>query len=239
MDTQENWEGKQNILIILAHPDDPEFFLGATIARWVKAGHRVKYCLLTHGEKGSADSAVGPGELSKRRENEQRSAAAVLGVKDIRFLNYLDGNIIPDVNIRRDVVRVIREEKPDILVTCDPTNYFINDVYINHPDHRAAGLLVVDAVFPAAGNPLYFPELLVENILPHTPKEVWLSLAAQPNVVLDVTDYWQLKIDALLKHSSQLPNPGLMIERQRNRRTPESSIEDPQYEDRFHRLKFR
>lgn len=239
MDTQENWDGPQKILIVLAHPDDPEFFLGATIARWIKAGHSVSYCLLTRGDKGASDPKIDPMELAKLREQEQRAAAAFLGVSKVRFLNFKDGTLTPDMNARREVVRVIREEKPGILVACDPTNYYINDIYINHPDHRAAGMIAIDAVFPAAGNPLFFPELLDEGLLPHSVKEVWLSLAAQPNVTLDVTENWEIKIQALLYHRSQIAEPDVIITRQRSRFTPDSREDNPRYEDRFHRLKFR
>lgn len=236
METSENWLQPKRILIILAHPDDPEFFLGATIARWVEAGHDVKYCLLTHGEKGADNPGVNPLALAKQRALEQFSAADVLGVKDVYFLDYVDGELAPSMEVKRDVVRIIRAIKPDILVTCDPTNYFINDLYINHSDHRYTGQIVIDAAFPSAGNPLYFPELLDENYQPHSVKEVWLSLASTPNVALDVTLYWEKKIEAIKQHISQVKNVETMIERQRSRRTQDSSDQSPRYEDRFQRL---
>jgi LmbE family N-acetylglucosaminyl deacetylase len=142
------WETPQSILVILAHPDDPEFFCGATIARWTAAGHQVSYCLLTCGDKGSKDRNISPEALCQLRHAEQLAAAAVLGVARVRFLDYPDGYLVPDLTLRRDIARVIRQERPDVVVACDPTNLYIRDVYINHPDHRAAGQAVLDAVYP-------------------------------------------------------------------------------------------
>lgn len=235
----EGWETPQKILAILAHPDDPEFFCGATIARWTAAGHSVNYCLLTRGDKGAREASTDPDELGRRREGEQRCAADRLGVDQISFLDFRDGCLVPDMYARLVVTRVIRQEKPDILVTCDPTQIF-GDNSINHPDHRAAGQIVVDAVFPAAGNPLYFPELLHnEGLEPHSVKEVWLTVTGQPNTVIDVTEFWQKKIDALHCHVSQIGDPASLTERMLSRHTPDSTPESPRYEERFRRLKFR
>jgi LmbE family N-acetylglucosaminyl deacetylase len=115
-----HWEERQKILVILAHPDDPEFFCGGTIAKWTAEGHSVSYCLLTCGDKGASDASINPAELCERRLTEQKLAAAVLGVLKVNFLNYPDGHLFPDINLRRDITREIRKEKPDILVTCDP-----------------------------------------------------------------------------------------------------------------------
>ncbi|TLN07544.1 PIG-L family deacetylase [bacterium] len=237
-DFSEGWNGSQSILVILAHPDDPEFFLGATIARWTSAGHRVSYCLLTRGDKGANDPRVDPIELARRRENEQRAAAARLGVTEVRFLDFLDGCLVPSLEARMAVTRVIREIKPDILVTCDPQNLFPSDNNINHPDHRAAGQIVVDAVFPGAGSPMFFPELRDEGLQPHSVKEVWLSLTAQPNTIIDVTEHWSVKLQALHEHVSQIPDYQKLDERQRNRRTPDSTEEHPRYEEKFKRIIF-
>ena len=147
MEFSEGWDGQKRILVILAHPDDPEFFCGATIARWAANGHLINYVLLTRGDKGAQDRSLKPDEISRMREIEQQGAARVLGVQSVRFLDYLDGYLVPDLALRKDIVRVIRQERPDILVTCDPLN-FISDTHINHPDHRAAGLATLDAVFP-------------------------------------------------------------------------------------------
>lgn len=235
----ENWETPQKIVVILAHPDDPEFFCGATIARWTAAGHHVTYWLLTCGDKGAQDPATDPDELCSLRVREQQAAAAVLGVQDVHFLGHPDGHLIPDLTLRCEVTRIIRQERPDIVVTCDPRTLFFGETYINHPDHRAAGQVVVDAVFPASGNPLYFPELLKEeNLLPHSVREVWFSLTQQPNLKLDVTDLWERKITALYEHKSQIGDREKFTERMRNRHTTDSTIENPRYEEQFWRIVF-
>jgi LmbE family N-acetylglucosaminyl deacetylase len=233
------WPEKKKILVILAHPDDPEFFCGATLARWAQGGHEVIYYLLTCGDKGRNDhNRHIPGdELCALRHVEQRAAADVLGVKEVHFMDRDDGYLIPDLELRREVVRIIRRFKPDILVTCDPQNLFAT-YGINHPDHRAAGQVVLDAVFPAAGNELYFPELLAEGLEPHMPKEVWASLTQQPNVTLDVTELWDTKIRALKEHKSQIGDPVKFEERIRSRHTEDTTPENPRYEEKFRVIKY-
>lgn len=235
----EGWETPQKILVILAHPDDPEFFCGATIARWTQHGHLVDYCLLTRGDKGVREIIVDPMELARTREVEQRNAADCLGVRDLKFLDYYDGYIVPDLEIRKAVVRIIRQYKPDIVVTSDPTHIF-GENSINHPDHRSAGQIVVDAVFPAVGNPLYFYDLMHdEGLEPHSIKELWLSLTSQANITIDVTKTWETKIQALHHHVTQIGDMGQLDERMRSRFTPDSSAEHPRYEEKFRRFKFR
>jgi LmbE family N-acetylglucosaminyl deacetylase len=237
-ETLENWEGKQKILVILAHPDDPEFFCGATIRRWTQMGHEVKYCLLTRGDKGSNDRSMRSFDLAVLREGEQKAAAQEVGVCSVRFLDYEDGYLVPTIETRKRVTRLVREERPDVVVSCDPTNLFPNEASINHPDHRAAGQIVVDAIFPATGNPMFFPELLIEGLEPHSVREVWLSVTGQPNVVIDVTATWDDKIRALKKHVSQIGDPAKLEERMRSRRTPDSTPENPRYEEKFRRFVF-
>ncbi len=226
--TSEDWDGPRRILVILAHPDDPEFFCGATIARWTSTGHIVSYCLLTRGDKGEKDFSLTTEDVARKREIEQKAAANVLHVESIRFLNEPDGYLVPDVRLRREVVRVIRQEKPDIVVTCDPTNIFPNGTGINHPDHRAAGQVVVDAVFPAAGNDFFFPDLLImEGLAPHQVKEVWMSVTSQPNTILDVSQYYGQKIQALKEHKSQIGDPIEFEKRMLSRRVEESKEDAP------------
>ena len=240
MTQPDDWPEKQQILVILAHPDDPEFFCGGTLARWALAGHEITYALLTCGDKGrNADNrSIADDELCALRHLEQRAAADVLGVKAIHYLDREDGYLVPDLDLRRDVVRLIRRFKPDVLVTCDPQNLFA--AYgINHPDHRAAGQAVLDAVFPSAGNDLFFPELLEEGLQPHAPKEVWVSLTNQPNVTLDVTGTWEIKLRALKEHKSQTGDPSKFEERLRSRRAEDSSEENPRYEEKFRVINWR
>jgi len=235
------WEGSQNILVILAHPDDPEFFCGATLARWAKAGHHIIYQLLTCGDKGFNDST--PADMTSNalcalRHEEQKAAAAVIGAHAVHFMDQPDGYLVPDLTLRREIVRVIRKFKPDILLTCDPQTLFAT-YGINHPDHRAAGQVVLDAVFPAAGNKEYFPELIQEGYEPHMPREVWCSLSMKPNTVIDVTDTWSTKLEALLNHKSQIGDAEKFKERIKTRRTEDSTEENPRYEEKFRVVKYR
>jgi LmbE family N-acetylglucosaminyl deacetylase len=236
----DNWKTPQKILVILAHPDDPEFFCGGTLARWARAGHEIAYVLLTCGDKGfnpATQADMTPEKLCALRYEEQQNAAKVIGAKSVHILDRADGYLMPDLNLRRDVVRVIREHKPDILVTCDPQTLFA--LYgINHPDHRAAGQVVLDAVFPAAGNLTFFPELIDEGHPPHMPKEIWCSLTNQPNATIDVTDMWDIKIKAILEHKTQVQDAEKLIERFKSRRTEDSTEENPRYEEKFRVVKY-
>jgi LmbE family N-acetylglucosaminyl deacetylase len=235
----ESWKEPQRILVILAHPDDPEFFCGATLARWTDAGHSVVYWLLTCGDKGANDPDTIPGELCGDRRVEQANAAAVLGVHQVNFMENPDGLLTADLPLRKEVTRIIRRERPDILVTCDPKTLYVGDFRINHPDHRAAGQVVLDAVFPAAGNPMYYPELMrVEGLMPHTPREVWICGTLDPNFTHDVTDLWERKIRAIQEHASQIGEPEALAERMRSRHTTDSTLENPRYEEVFRRIVF-
>lgn len=241
MDQPDAWPASQKILVILAHPDDPEFFCGATLARWAKAGHKIAYCLLTCGDKGFNESTkpdkLTSDELCALRQREQLDAARTIGVNDVQFLGHPDGYLIPDLDLRRQVVRVIRQKRPDILVTCDPQNLFAS-YGLNHPDHRAAGQVVLDAVFPAAGNAAYFPELLNEGYEPYMPKEVWCSLTNEPNVKLDITETWPIRLEALLHHQTQIGDAEKFRARMASRHTEDSSDENPRFEERFRVIRY-
>ena len=237
----DNWDSPKNILVILAHPDDPEFFCGASLGKWARAGHHITYLLLTCGDKGFNDGTtlanMTPEKLCGIRHEEQHAAADVIGAKAVHFMDVEDGYLVPDIKLRRAIVREIRRHKPDILVTCDPQTLFA--AYgINHPDHRACGQVVLDAVFPAAGSPVFFPELLAEGFEPHMPKEVWCSLTMQPNTVLDVTTTWEIKLEAIKKHKTQVPDPVKLVERMKSRRAEDSTEENPRYEEKFRVVKY-
>jgi LmbE family N-acetylglucosaminyl deacetylase len=229
------------VLVILAHPDDPEFFCGGTVARWVAEGRQVHYCLLTRGDKGADEPGVDPAGLADRRVAEQQAACRVLGVSQVIFFDYPDGYLVPDLEARRRVVRVIRQIRPQIVITCDPANYFPSDYYINHPDHRAAGQIALEAVFPAAGSALFFPELLGEDGLqPHKVGEVYIAGALQPNTTVDVSDYFEVKLRALQEHASQVARYDGLESRLRERmRSPDSPPDDPRLVERFRRIDLR
>jgi LmbE family N-acetylglucosaminyl deacetylase len=237
----DTWDTPQNILVILAHPDDPEFFCGGTLAKWARAGHHITYQLLTCGDKGfneATSAEMTPDVLCAIRHEEQQAAAKVIGAEAVHILDQPDGYLIPDLDLRCKVVRAIRKFKPDILVTCDPQNLFAT-YGINHPDHRAAGQVVLDAVFPAAGNKAYFPDLLVEGYEPHMPKEVWCSLTYQSNFTVDVTETWTIKMEAILKHTTQIADVEKFKERMKARHTEDSTDENPRYEEKFRRIVYK
>lgn len=234
----DDWPAGTKILVILAHPDDPEFFLGGSIARWCAEGHEVHYAILTDGSRGVSEAYPEPEALSKVRDAEQRAAADTLGVKAITWFGYSDGFLVPDLDVRRRVVRFIREMQPDIVVSCDPTNYYGSGPYLNHPDHRAAGQIVVDSIYPAVGNPSYFPELMEEGIMPHQVSELWLSLTANPNTELDVSTHWERRLEALECHSSQIGERVAFVERMQQRRI-DLGDPDGRYIERFRRIIFR
>ena len=204
----------QRAMIIAAHPDDIEFVVAGTVAKWVQAGAQARYVLVTSGDAGSHQPGVTREGLARVREAEQRAAAHTVGVDEVVFLGYHDSEVEPTLALRRDLVREIRRFKPDTVVCFDPTLLFVNDGYINHPDHRAVGQAALDAVAPTAAMPLAFVELREEGLEPHRVKEVLVAATADPDTWIDISDTIDLKIEALRQHANQFPHgwdPGEMI----------------------------
>jgi len=228
------WQGSKTIMVILAHPDDPEFFLGGTIAEWVKQGHEVSYLLLTKGQRGVSPRYPDPADLDKVRVREQQNAAAKLEVSKVNFLDYQDGYLVPDLEARKKVAREIRRTRPDIVATFDPLLIYQRG-RINHPDHRTTGQIVIDAIFPAVGNSAFFPEFLEEGLDPHQVEELWLSVPVEANFELDVTQNWKLRLDALLEHVSQIGEPAKFLELMEARRQTRWG-EEMRYVESFRRL---
>jgi LmbE family N-acetylglucosaminyl deacetylase len=194
-------------LIVAAHPDDPDFGVAGTAARLAREGHAVHYLMLTSGDAGSDDPAILPDELVRTREAEQQAAGRVLGLSGVHFLRYPDGELQPTLELRKQIVRIMRKLQADVVICQDPRALVDDDnTYLNHPDHRAAGQAAVDAAFPAAGNPSAFRDLLEQGLEPHKVKEVWLyfTSAHQVNYWVDVTDTMEQKIEALAAHASQI-----------------------------------
>lgn len=194
----------KRILVIAAHPDDIEFGAAGSIAKWASEGAEVTFCLVTDGSAGSNQPDADLAELVRVRQQEQCAAAEILGVKNVRFLGYKDGALQPTLELRRDLTRVIREIRPDRVLVQDPTTVFFQSFYINHPDHRAAGEAAVYAVFPSAGTRPIFAELLAEGLEPHDVAELYLDLTLAPDTFVDISDFIEQKIQALLCHKSQL-----------------------------------
>jgi LmbE family N-acetylglucosaminyl deacetylase len=197
----------ERVMVIVAHPDDAEFFCGGTVAHWTNGGAEVTYLILTNGNKGSDDPKMTPEKLAAIRQREQRAAADVLGVKNVIFYDEPDGELLSTLDLRKRVVAEIRRYQPEVVIGPDPSRFFFADSYINHADHRAAGLVTIDAVFPAARNRMYHPELLDEGLEPHTVAEVYLGGTEHPNRQVDVTAVFEQKLNALRCHTSQFKEP--------------------------------
>lgn len=203
------------ILVIAAHPDDIEFGVAGSVARWIDEGAAVTYCIVTDGAAGSNETHVDVTELVHQRQAEQVAAATAVGVSDVRFLGYQDGVLQPTLELRRDLTRLIRELRPYRVVCQDPTTVFVGDGYINHPDHRAAGEAAIYAVFPSAETRPIFPELLREGYEPHHVTELYLNLTLHPDLKVDISDTMERKIAALLCHKSQIGPETIAWVRQR------------------------
>ncbi len=209
---EESSEPKR-ILAIFPHPDDAEFSCGGTLARWAREGHEIVLCLVTDGASGSDDPEMTPARLASTRAEEQMDAARILGISDVIFLGRRDGTIVHDMDLRRDLTRVMRRCRPDIVVCSDPSVYWHGNEYINHPDHRATADAVLAAAFPSSGNRLYFPELLVEGLQPWKIREIYMASPGEADTWVDITDTIDLKIEALRAHACQMGDwdPGEMI----------------------------
>ncbi len=197
----------QRVLCINAHPDDQEFTVGGTLAKWARGGTQVITVVITSGDAGSnehTEATMTKTKLAEIREVEQRNACAVLGVQETVFLHYGDGTLQPTIDLRRDLTRLIRKYKPDAVVCGDPTARFYGNSYMNHPDHRAAGDAACDAVFPSAGTRFIFPELLAEGYEPHQVARVFLHGSEKNDAWVDIADTLEIKCRALKQHSSQL-----------------------------------
>ncbi|HEX5346497.1 MAG TPA: PIG-L deacetylase family protein [Pseudonocardiaceae bacterium] len=206
----------QRILVVAAHPDDVDFGSAGTIATWTDAGLEVSYCIATDGDAGGFDPAVPRSAIAGIRQDEQRKAAAAVGVTDVEFLGYPDGQLVVSIALRRDITRVIRRARPDRIVVPSPERDLRN-VYGSHPDHQATGEAALCAIYPDARNPYAHPELIVEEGLEaHTVPEVWVtSPNDRADHYVDITDTFDRKIAALRAHASQTTHMTDLEERMR------------------------
>lgn len=229
----------KRVMVIMAHPDDPEFFSGGTLALWARQGAEIVYLILTNGDKGSDEPAMTPERLTRLRRDEQEAAARVLGVKTVTFLGESDGELQATLQLRQRVVREIRRHRPHVVVCPDPTAYYFGSTYVNHPDHRTAGQVALEAIFPAARNRMYHPELLDEGLMPQAVHEIYLVGASQPDRWVDITDVIDLKIQAIQAHASQLTDPEAVLERVRQRAAAIDEYGRSVYREAFHYLAIR
>ncbi len=196
-------------MIIVAHADDAEFGCAGTMARWCEAGCDASYVICTDGRNGTRDRSLSQTELARMRQEEQREAAAVLGVRRVHFLPFPDGGLENTSALRRELACLIRLERPEVILTGDPMRPY--GPFVSHRDHRMAGQAALDAALPEAGFHLYYPELAAEGLEPHRVREVLLFAAADPEVWVDIADVFERKERALRCHVSQFESPDEMV----------------------------
>lgn len=200
-------------LAIAAHPDDLDFGAAGTTASLVAAGHEVVYCLVTSGEAGGSDNSISRAQMAEIRQQEQTAAAKVVGVTELHFLGFPDGAVVADLELRKAISRVIRQVKPDKVITQSPERNY-DRIYSSHPDHLATGEATMCAVYPDSRNEFAFPELVSdEGLEPHAVPEVWLMASDSPDHFVDTTDTIEAKVEALLCHVSQMPEPNELPDR--------------------------
>jgi LmbE family N-acetylglucosaminyl deacetylase len=203
-------------MVIAAHPDDADFGPAATAARWIDAGSVGWLVCCTSGDQGGEDPDLDPLELAATREREQRAAAGIVGYAGVSFLHQPDGALANDLALREMLVREIRTFRPDAVLATDPETVFYGNEGVNHVDHRGAGQAAVDAVYPAARNPMAFPHLARSGLASHVVRRLYLFWSNQPTVRIDVTATLDRKIEALRAHASQIRDPEALATRIRS-----------------------
>lgn len=193
------------VLVVAAHPDDIDFSAAGTIAAFTEAGIEVTYLIVTPGDAGGFDPAVPRADIPGIRQAEQTAAAKQVGVSDVRFLGYPDGRVVPTLELRRDIARVIREVRPERMLVPNPERTY-QRMAGDHPDHRAVGSAALDAIYPDARNPFAHPELAAEGLEAWTVREIWLVGGPRPDHFPEVTATFGRKVAALRQHVSQIVN---------------------------------
>jgi LmbE family N-acetylglucosaminyl deacetylase len=205
----------QRVLVVTAHPDDAEFGAGGTVARLVREGLQVSYCVVTSGDKGSSDRSMTPERLARIREEEQRNAARVLGVETVDFLGFPDCEVEDTRESRRAVTAAIRRHRPDRLIIQNP--HRTKNLGASHRDHRTVAGIALDCVYPLARDHMAFPELLAQGLEPHKVREIYLRWWENPELVVDISETMDLKIKALACHASQFRDFAAVEKRVRER----------------------
>ena len=204
---QPDWTNVQRALVIMAHPDDPDFTCAGTAIQMARQGIEVTYMILTDGDKGNHNPEITKNQLIAMRKIEQRNAAATSGIKGVLFMGEEDGFLRPTPEIRKRVTREIRRIRPELIICTDPERYLVADGYINHPDHRNAGLVALEAIFPAADNMMFYPDIADEGYLPHKISQLYVFGHRDPSVKIDITNEVETKIASILCHKTQIQNP--------------------------------
>ena len=210
--TEHTWR-PERFMVIVAHPDDADYGPAGTAARWIDAGSQGWLVCCTSGDQGGEDPDADPLALAALRETEQRAAAAIVGYAGVTFLHHPDGALANDLPLRDLLVREIRTFRPDAVLATDPDTLFYRDGGINHSDHRAAGLAAVDAVYPAARNPMAFPGLARSGLAAHKVRRLYLFWSERSNAWVDVSATLERRIEALRAHASQIHDPDGLADR--------------------------
>jgi len=231
--TGETEQDLRRALVIAAHPDDSDIGVGGTVTLWSRNGWEFYYLVCTDGSKGTEDPEMTSDRLVPMRREEQRAAAALLGVRDVFFLDYVDGELAYTPQLIRDVVRYIRRLRPYAVFTHDPSQ-IVRNMFVNHPDHRCAGTVALDAVYPFARNRPSFPELLDEGLEPFSVREIYLWNSSEGNFEVDITSVADLKFEALLLHKSQFIEMEERMKRWRER----WAEPDGRFLERFRHIEF-
>lgn len=224
------------VLVVAAHPDDPDFGCAGTMALWAKQGKEIYYLLSTRGDKGSNDRSMTSERLAPLREQEQRAAAAIVGVKEVSFLDLKDGELMPDLRFRGEVTKAIRKYRPYAVFTHDPTVVINLNLFLNHPDHRATGQATLDAIYPTARDHLQFPEQVREGLEPHKVTEIYLFGSFEPNFWVDITETIEKKIEALSQHKTQFADFEAVASRVRERARLAGQSQGVAYAEAFRRI---
>ena len=192
------------IMVISPHPDDIDFGCNGTVAKWTGQGREVVYVICTSGDKGTDNPNIKPETLARIREEEQRTAAKTVGVNRVDFLRMKDGELENNTDLRCRLVKMIRTHQPAYVVSMDPANTLFENPYVSHKDHRETAIAVFDAIYPAARNKNFFPELLEEGFMPHSVLGIFFFATPNPNTWIDITETMDTKIAALQSHKSQI-----------------------------------
>ena len=233
-----DWTDVNRVLVIMAHPDDPDFTCGGTMIQMAQQGIEVTYMILTNGDKGNHNPEITHEELVILRKREQRAAAAAQGVKQVLFMGEEDGFLQPSRELRKRVVREIRRIRPELIVCMNPDRYLVGGGYINHPDHRNAGLVALEAIFPASDNMMFFPELADEGYTPHKISQLYVVGGSDPGLEIDITDVVERKVAALLNHVTQFKDIETAQKRWLEHWGEEQEDGRKRYVERFQVMKF-
>lgn len=230
----------KKILVVSAHPDDSDFGCGGTAALFARQGKEITLCAITNGNKGVCHSGLSIKEIVPVRKREQKASANILRIKKVIFLDVPDGELENTKAVRKKIVKVIREEKPDVVMSFDPGNKTFDNFYRFHRDHRVAAEAVFDAVYPEAGCDVFFPELVKKGFAPHTIKAMWCFSTDRPSFFVDISNTIDKKVEALQQHKSQIVRMEELSSRMRDhaKKTAKQSKKKMKYAEAFRIISF-